>query len=80
MIYSGSQRMNRTYRDAVKLVIIDEGHYRWSCRGGVMSMILGICPQFGIPVLMMSGTTSEKITRCLSIHYPHMLYIDEADM
>jgi hypothetical protein len=79
IIYPGSQRMNRTYRDAVKLVIFDEVHYICSRRGGVISMILGICTQFGIPVLMLSGTTNKKITRCLSIHYPHMLYIDEAD-
>jgi hypothetical protein len=68
---------SKTYNDAIKLVVIDEIHYLASDRGPVLSAVIGLCRYSRIPVLMMSGTTHERVSMALwDVYGEHMTEID----
>jgi hypothetical protein len=75
-IYPGS-RLDRTYADAIRLVVIDEIHNICGSRGGVISMIIGLCVFFHIPIMMMTGTNNTFVTQRLQESFQQtMLVVD----
>jgi hypothetical protein len=71
--------LKHTYADAIRLVVIDEIHNLASDRGVIISAIIGLCRAYDIPVLMMSGTTHERVRAALDACYGAKLCVLSSD-
>jgi hypothetical protein len=68
-------RFTRCYNQAFQLCVIDEVHHLAGDRGPVLSAVIGMCRSATIPILMLSGTTHEAVTRSLRDVYADGLVV-----
>jgi hypothetical protein len=68
-IYLRSQRLQRTWGQALSLVVVDEAHMIMSDRVIVVTSIIGLANYYAAPLLMMTGTSHDNMVTALQVYF-----------